>query len=245
MLVGEAYRLRGFKVEETGGGGADGGVDLILRKASERTLVQCRQWKAQRVCVSVFRELFGVMAATGAATCIVVTSGRFTDDAKAFAKGRNLELVEGSHLLVLIKSAEASLRNRSSHPKVSQSTLAPSQQTPQAQISTPVAATTSISCPACQSAMVPRKARRGPNAGKAFWGDQVLVSHPHGEALRPAARDVRQHQTVHEVAICLRAPQCSTISTSKKPGAGSRPSANVRTGMLRRIAPLTPFRRLL
>ncbi len=28
MLVGEAFRLGGYTVSETGGGGADGGVDL-------------------------------------------------------------------------------------------------------------------------------------------------------------------------------------------------------------------------
>lgn len=31
MLCGEAFRRRGFTVEENGMGGADGGVDLILR----------------------------------------------------------------------------------------------------------------------------------------------------------------------------------------------------------------------
>ncbi len=32
LLVGEAFRLRGYRVLETGGGGADGGVDLLLGK---------------------------------------------------------------------------------------------------------------------------------------------------------------------------------------------------------------------
>lgn len=35
MLVGEAFRRAGFSVAETGGGGADGGVDLVLRKDGE------------------------------------------------------------------------------------------------------------------------------------------------------------------------------------------------------------------
>src|SRR4051812_41327334 len=30
LLVGEFFRRRGFSVKETGGGGADGGVDLVL-----------------------------------------------------------------------------------------------------------------------------------------------------------------------------------------------------------------------
>ena len=32
MLVGESFRCRGYRVEETGGGGPDGGVDLLLAR---------------------------------------------------------------------------------------------------------------------------------------------------------------------------------------------------------------------
>lgn len=39
MVVGESFRRRGYQVEETGGKGADGGVDLILTKGGERYLV--------------------------------------------------------------------------------------------------------------------------------------------------------------------------------------------------------------
>jgi restriction system protein len=76
MLVGEAFRMQGYRVAETGGGGADGGVDLVLRKERETFLVQCKQWRAYKVGVTVVRELFGVMAAKGAAGGFVVTSGR-------------------------------------------------------------------------------------------------------------------------------------------------------------------------
>ena len=66
VLVGEAFRLQGFRVLETGGGGADGGVDLVLTRGGEKFLVQCKQWKAFKVGVDVVRELYGVMAARGA-----------------------------------------------------------------------------------------------------------------------------------------------------------------------------------
>lgn len=46
LLVGEAFRLQGYEVAEIGGGGPDGGVDLVLRKDREKFLVQCKQWKA-------------------------------------------------------------------------------------------------------------------------------------------------------------------------------------------------------
>ena len=69
MLVGEGFRLQGYQVVETGGGGADGGIDLVLTKpgknGGEKFLVQCKQWRAYKVGVDVVRELYGVMAARG------------------------------------------------------------------------------------------------------------------------------------------------------------------------------------
>ena len=56
MLVGEAFRRRGYTVAETGGGGADGGVDLVLKRSGEKFLVQCKQWKAFKVGVTTIRE---------------------------------------------------------------------------------------------------------------------------------------------------------------------------------------------
>jgi len=73
-LVGEAYRRQGYRVTETGGGGADGGVDLILRKNGEHLLVQCKNWRMDKVGVKVVRELYGVVAAEGATGGIVICS---------------------------------------------------------------------------------------------------------------------------------------------------------------------------
>ena len=100
--VGEAFRHRGFAVTETGGGCADGGVDLMLTKAGEKFLVQCKQWKALKVGVGVVRELYGVMAAKGAAGGYVVTSGQFTQEARDFASGLNISLMDGVALKSLI-----------------------------------------------------------------------------------------------------------------------------------------------
>jgi restriction system protein len=157
MLVGEAYRLQGYRVTETGGGGADGGIDLALTKGSEKFLVQCKQWKAYKVGVDVVRELYGVMAAKGATGGFVVTSGRFTDDAKAFAEGRNVQLVDGPKLFAMIKQAKLSLTATAQQP-ASKPTMAQSN--------------TAIepNCPQCGSGMVKRTARKGGNAGGEFWG---------------------------------------------------------------------------
>ena len=162
MLVGEGFRLQGYQVVETGGGGADGGVDLVLTKSgkngNEKFLVQCKQWRAFKVGVDVVRELYGVMAARGATGGFVVTSGRFTEDAISFASGRNVTLVDGPKLHGLIRQAKAGA-DRIPAPAA----VAPSMQPD----STPTQATT---CPSCSKPMVRRSAKRGANAGSEFWG---------------------------------------------------------------------------
>jgi restriction system protein len=156
LLVGEAFRRMGYTVSETGGGGADGGVDLVLRKDGEKFLVQCKQWKAYKVGVTTIRELYGVMAAGGAAGGFVVTSGVFTQEAKSFAEGRNIDLIDGSELTAMIKKIQ---------PQPQATTTTP-QRTPQSSSG----ATSDPSCPNCGSAMVKRTAKQGANAGNLFWG---------------------------------------------------------------------------
>ena len=111
MLVDQGFRLYGYQVVETGGGGADGGVDLVLPRpgsnGGRRFLVQGEQWRALNVGVDVVRELYGAMAPRGATGGFVVTSGRFTDDAISFASGGNVTLVERPELVGLIRQARA------------------------------------------------------------------------------------------------------------------------------------------
>ncbi len=95
-LLGEAYRRQGFKVEETLGGGADGGVDLVLRHG-EITVVQCKRWKG-KLGVEM-RELYGVLHDRRASAAKLVATARFTPDAIAFAKGKPIELVDAESLV--------------------------------------------------------------------------------------------------------------------------------------------------
>jgi restriction system protein len=164
ILVGESFRLQGYQVTGNGGGGADGGIDLVLRKGSEKFLVQCKQWKAFSVGVAIVRELYGVMAAHGAAGGFVVTSGQFTKDAVEFAKGRNVELIDGARLQPMIKSAVAA---RDAGGKATRPTT---ESTPARPTASPSPAATVPPCPVCSKAMVRRTAKKGANAGQVFWG---------------------------------------------------------------------------
>ena len=147
QLVGEYFRRKGFAIVESGGGGADGGVDLWLTRGADRYVVQCKQWCAQKVGVAPVRELFGVMAAAGAAGGYVVTSGVFTDEAARFADGREIELIAGEQLARLI---------REQGTVTAQPAAVPTREAPV--------------CPKCAERMVLRTARKGSNAGSAFWG---------------------------------------------------------------------------
>ncbi len=153
-LISELYRRQGYSVVETGGGGADGGVDLVLRKNGERILVQCKHWQAYSVGVKVVREVFGVVAAENAAKGIIVTSGDFTQEALHFAVGKNLELIDGNQLVKLVKAMQGGK---------GASNAAPVQKSVSKDTDAPI-------CPKCGKSMILRTARSGPNAGSKFWG---------------------------------------------------------------------------
>jgi len=145
VLVGEAYRRKGYNVIETGGSGADGGIDLVLKRGGEKLLVQCKHWKMENVGVKIVRELYGVVIAEKATGGVVISSGKFTQEAIDFAKGKPLELLNGTQLLILITEVN------------------------KAQLQTIKDLNEKI-CPMCSAKMVLRTAKKGQNAGEKFWG---------------------------------------------------------------------------
>lgn len=166
QLVGEAYRRQAYAVTESGGGGADGGFDLVLTKDGEKTLVQCKQWRTWKVGVEIVRGLYGVMAAEGAAEGMLVTCGEFTPAARAFAEGKPLKLVNGSDLWGLVEAVRTSPASRPPEAgQIRERGLATA--SPHAK---PEVAVEPPNCPQCGSHMVLRTARKGPNTGSRFYG---------------------------------------------------------------------------
>lgn len=141
-LVAEAYRRQGYRVVE-GGYGADGGIDLELLKDGQHTLVQCKQWKTQKVGVNVVREMFGVLTAHQANHFIIISSGTFTQKAVDFAVGKPIELIDGPKLLALVNDVQVLPQVTIEKIKV---------------------------CPRCSGELVERTAKRGANAGNTFLG---------------------------------------------------------------------------
>lgn len=166
QLVGEAFRRQGYTVEETGLGGADGGIDLILRKDSRRVLVQCKQWRRRQIPVNVVREMYGLLAHHNADEVKIVCMGTYTRDAANFARDKPIELVGGEELLRMVREVQAT----------------PTQTTPPAErvAPTPVASSAAASpaCPKCGKPMIERSNR---TTGQKFWGCSAF----------PACRGVR------------------------------------------------------
>lgn len=154
-LVGEAFRRQGYTVAETPVG-ADGGVDLVLAREGERTLVQCKQWKSSNVGVKTIRELFGVVAAEHANHGIVVCCGHYTRDAISFAENKPLELIDGKKLWSMIEDARPDAPGSDARSENPDEDIT-------AQKSQPL-------CPKCGSTMVLRTASKGAYAGSQFYG---------------------------------------------------------------------------
>lgn len=152
LLVGEAFKRKGFEVRENGGGGADGGIDLVLTKNGKKSIVQCKRWKTFSIGVPLIRELYGVMTSERANDCIFVSSGNYTAEARLFAEDKPIWLIDGSELLEMVAGVQ----------------VQPNIKKPSSSYKQPIA--TSPECPLCGSAMVKRIARKGANAGNQFWG---------------------------------------------------------------------------
>jgi restriction system protein len=159
LLVAEAYRRQGFKVIENRNGGADGGIDVRLAKNGQHHLVQCKQWKKQKVGVNIVREMYGVLIAEKANTVIIIISGFFTTEAERFAANKPIELINGPKLAELIKDIQGSQN---------QVTPTPAQYIPTSH--NPLASAPLEACPKCNNELVLRTAKQGKNEGQQFYG---------------------------------------------------------------------------
>jgi hypothetical protein len=82
---------------------ADGGIDIeavdLRPLVGGKMIVQCKRYRGNVGVVAV-RELYGVVNHEHAAKGALVTTGDFTSDARAFAAGKPLELINGAQLKI-------------------------------------------------------------------------------------------------------------------------------------------------
>lgn len=131
--------------------GADGGVDINLYETGAQKaaiVVQCKPWNAYRVGIKDVRGLRSVMATGKIGEGVLVTSGKFTQEARAFAHKEKISLIDGAELLAKIGAL------------VPEKGLDLLKVATQGDFSTPT-------CPACTIKMIPRKST---THGRTFWG---------------------------------------------------------------------------
>lgn len=102
-VIADAYRRKGFQVEERGGTG-DGGIDLVLiSPAKLKHPVQIKQWRSWSVGAPRIREFVGAVAYDSElSNGIYVTVGSYSRDAADLVARHHIELIDGPTLLDLL-----------------------------------------------------------------------------------------------------------------------------------------------
>jgi restriction system protein len=98
-VIEQAYRRDGYTVSRIG----DARADFELVQGPYTTLVACKRWKAIRTGIEPLRELQAVREAREAHHCVYIATGEVTDQARAFAVEKRINLLQGRELATLLR----------------------------------------------------------------------------------------------------------------------------------------------
>ncbi|HEX6266924.1 MAG TPA: restriction endonuclease [Burkholderiales bacterium] len=90
----QGFRRQGYGVTRIGN-------DLQLTKSGRVSLVDCKRWKATRTGVEPLREFHAAGQKSEAGELIYVAVGEVTDNARAFAREKNIRLIGDAELAEL------------------------------------------------------------------------------------------------------------------------------------------------
>jgi restriction system protein len=148
-LCAAYFEALGFRAD-LAAAGADGGAITLYEEGAKRAsiLVQCEPWNAHRVGIKPLRGLRGAMTSGNVGEGVLVTSGKFTKEARDFAGKEKITLVDGPELVGKITAL------------LPEQALALLKGATQGDYQTPT-------CPACTIKMIPRKST---THGRTYWG---------------------------------------------------------------------------
>jgi restriction system protein len=147
-LCAAYYQALGFDTAIEGLG-ADGGVDIVLNMPSAPTsLARCKAWDAYRVGIKAVKDLRASAATANIADAVLLTSGRFTQEALDLARAEKIEMIDGKGLLEKLSALP---------PEKSLALLK-------------FATTGDFLTPTCPRCSVKMESRRSTKGGRAFWG---------------------------------------------------------------------------
>jgi len=152
QLCAAYFEALGFRIDAVpaGAGGASGDISVYEQGAERASIVvHCQPWNAYRVGIKPVHGLLGTMTAANVAEGVLVTSGKFTQEAHDFArKQKTINLIDGADLLAKIAAL------------VPEKALALLRLATEGDFLTPT-------CPSCALKMIPRKST---SHGRKFWG---------------------------------------------------------------------------
>lgn len=107
LLCMELFSKKGWKVLGNEKKGADGGVDIWMKKTSltkrrVSAIVQCKRYDDALVTIKVIREMYGLMHEYDVDVAYIVTTSRFTKECYKFVEGKNMVLIDGESLIKMI-----------------------------------------------------------------------------------------------------------------------------------------------
>ena len=103
-LIALLFEQRGFAAQTVGASG-DEGVDVLLRRGDRTFVVQCKRYDGS-VGQPTVRDLYGTMVHNRAAEAYLVTTGMITQQAREWAFGKPIQLVDGFSLVNWIMSPQ-------------------------------------------------------------------------------------------------------------------------------------------
>lgn len=111
-LIAQMFKEKGFEVEQTDYSG-DGGVDIIVTYKEPlhfgKYIVQCKNYSGL-VGQPELRDLYGVVMSENANKGILITPSDFSEQAYAFASGKQLELINGTILRMLLGDGDSAFQ---------------------------------------------------------------------------------------------------------------------------------------
>jgi restriction system protein len=148
-LCAAYFETLGFRAE-LARAGAGGAAINLYRQGSDRAaiIVHCRPWSAYRVGIKPLRGLRGAMSSADVAEGVLVTPGKFTQEARDFAGKEGISLIDGDELVAKIAAL------------VPEQALALLEYATEGDFLTPT-------CPSCEIKMISRKSTAH---GRAYWG---------------------------------------------------------------------------
>ena len=148
-LCAAYYETLGFRTDPAPSAAGGGAIGLYAQDAERASIVvQCEPWNAYRVGIKSVRGLAGLMASANVAEGVLVTSGKFTQEARTFAGKQKIDLIDGDELLARI----AALPPEKALELLKLAT--------QGDFTTPT-------CPSCAVKMIRRKST---TRGRPYWG---------------------------------------------------------------------------